>query len=120
MSEDGSGGVLTLGIGLQVCDRKEIIMKRYGLPRKFEKEVKDLKTMLRQSALLYGDCPAVETVNGDEAKKVTYKQLYSDSISIGTALMNRYKPNFKIGIIGDNCYEWIMTYLSSVNGTAQF
>ena len=52
-----------------------------------------------------------------EYKKITYKQFGEDIDSLGTELVNLGLKGKRIAIIGKNRYEWILSYLSVINGT---
>ena len=52
-----------------------------------------------------------------EYKKITYKQFGEDIDSLGTELINLGLKGKRIAIIGKNRYEWIVSYLATVNGT---
>ena len=51
-----------------------------------------------------------------EYKKITYKQFGEDIDSLGTELVNLGLKGKRIAIIGKNRYEWIVSYLATVNG----
>lgn len=50
-------------------------------------------------------------------KDITYKQFDEDIDGLGTALINMGLKGKRIAIIGKNRYEWILSYLSVINGT---
>ena len=50
-------------------------------------------------------------------KYITYKQMDKDVDSLGTALIDLGLKNKRVAIIGNNKYEWIVSYLAVVNGT---
>ena len=52
-----------------------------------------------------------------EYKKITYKQFDEDIDSLGTELVNLGLKGKRIAIIGKNRYEWIVSYLATINGT---
>ena len=52
-----------------------------------------------------------------EYKKITYKQFDEDIDNLGTELINLGLKGKRIAIIGKNRYEWIVSYLATVNGT---
>lgn len=79
--------------------------------------VRDLKDMIRQSVSLFGSRPAFRKrdVNG-EMHAITYKEFSNDITSLGTALINLGLKDKAIAVIGENRYEWCVTYLAVVNG----
>lgn len=52
-----------------------------------------------------------------EYKKITYRQLDEDIDNLGTALINMGLKGKRIAIISKNRYEWVVSYLATVNGT---
>ncbi len=79
----------------------------------------DLKHMLMTSAKLYADRPAfhVKDMPGGPYKAITYKEVKEDADAIGTALVSLGLSGKKIGIIGENSYEWAISYLAVTCGT---
>lgn len=79
--------------------------------------VRDLKDMLQQSVSLFGDCAAFRQKQDDgQISKINYKEFYKDVLAFGTALLHLGLKDKKIAVIGENRYEWCVTYLSVVNG----
>ncbi len=81
--------------------------------------IKDLKDMLNSSVELYGDKAAFLSKPRNQADYVpiTYKQYKKDVEAFGTALLSLGLKGGKIALIGENRYEWSISYLSVVNGT---
>jgi long-chain acyl-CoA synthetase len=81
--------------------------------------IKDLKDMLNSSVELYGDKAAfLSKPKGETAyTPISYKQFKSDVDAMGTVLIDLGLKNKKIALIGENRYEWSISYLSVVNGT---
>ncbi|GAB1476569.1 AMP-binding protein [Bacillota bacterium] len=81
-------------------------------------EITSLKHMLKLSAGKYADRPAflIKKERGGDYEQIKYAQLSRDVDALGTALMNMGLADLKIAIIGENCYEWIASYLTVVNG----
>lgn len=84
----------------------------------FEKFV-DLKDMLNKSVEKFGNRPAYvfKTEKPGEFREITYNELKEDVDSLGTALINLGLKDKRIAVIGDNRYEWGVSYLSVTNGT---
>lgn len=79
--------------------------------------ISDLKDMLNQSVSLFGNRPAFRFKTADgNIGHISYNQFYGDVAAFGTALMNMGLTNKPIAVIGENRYEWCVTYLSVVNG----
>lgn len=102
----------------------KIYGKRDNLKMKYEnlykvRPIKDLKDMLNSSTELYGDKAAFlsKPKGKSEYEPITYKQYKSDVEAFGTALTDLGLKGSKIALIGENRYEWSVSYLSIVNGT---
>ena len=82
-------------------------------------KITDLKDMINKSVKKYADRLAYvfKTDKKGEFKEVTYKQLKNDIESLGTALINLGLQDKRVAVIGENRYEWGVTYLAVVNGT---
>ncbi|MEL7655589.1 MAG: AMP-binding protein, partial [Bacillota bacterium] len=83
------------------------------------REITSLKDMLNSSAKLYSERPAflVKKVKGGEYCKITYAQVKNDVDALGTKLISMGLKDAKIAVIGENCYEWVVSYYAAVNGT---
>ena len=81
-------------------------------------EIMDLKDMLNKTNELYGKNPAyqIKQENG-QYKIFTHKEVRSMINALGTSLINLGLKDKRIGIIGENRYEWEIAYLSIVCGT---
>ena len=79
----------------------------------------DLKQMLESSVELYGDNIAfhVKDKVGGPYRGITYKEVQKDVDGLGTALCSMGLKGKSISIIGDNRYEWAVSYLAVVCGT---
>ena len=78
-----------------------------------------LKDMLEGSVDLYGNNPAfwVKKQRGGEYIPISYELLKHDIDSLGTALCSLGLKGKRIAVMGQNSYEWIVSYLSVINGT---
>lgn len=82
------------------------------------REIKDLKDMLNQSAKLFADKNAfLDNNSSGLVSGITYSQFKNDVDSLGTAFINMGLKDGFIAVIGENRYEWCVTYLATVNGT---
>ncbi len=80
--------------------------------------IRDLKDMLEQSVKLFGDRNAFLIKAPDQSYKgIKYSEFKSDVVAFGTALTDLGLKNEFIAVIGENRYEWCVTYLAVVNGT---
>ncbi len=79
----------------------------------------DLKHMLISSAELFGDNIAfhVKDKVGGSYRGITYNEVKADTDALGTALTSMGLKGKHISIIGENRYEWAVSYLSTVCGT---
>ena len=79
----------------------------------------DLKHMIESSVDLYGDNIAfhVKDKVGEPYRGITYKEAKTDMDALGTALNSMGLKGKSISIIGDNRYEWAISYLAVVCGT---
>lgn len=83
-------------------------------------EMTDLKDMLNKTKSIYGDRPAyrLKTENQGVFKEITHKEVREMIDCLGTALVSLLNLKGKrIGVIGENRYEWEIAYLSVVCGT---
>ena len=80
--------------------------------------ITDLKDMVNSSAELFGDKEAylVKDTPGGKYKPILYSQFKDDIDNLGTALLDMGLEGSKIGLIGENRYEWVISYLAVTNG----
>lgn len=80
--------------------------------------IKDLKDMIDTSAVLYADKNAflIKNAPGGTYIPIKFSQLKTDIDELGTALMDLGLAGRKIAVIGENRYEWVVTYFAVVNG----
>ena len=83
------------------------------------REIITLQDMLAGSAELYKNNAAfwVKKKRGGEYIPINYELLQHDVNALGTALMDLGLNGSRIAVMGQNCYEWIASYLSIINGT---
>ncbi|HWQ78443.1 MAG TPA: AMP-binding protein [Anaerovoracaceae bacterium] len=83
------------------------------------REIESLKDMLDSSARLYSERPAflVKKEKGGDYFQITYAQFKNDIDALGTKLLSMGLADAKIAVIGENCYEWIVSYYAAINGT---
>ncbi len=84
-----------------------------------QRPITDLKNMINSSAELYGDRIAFMQKFEKNAPftKITFKEALDDINGLGTSLIDIGLKNKRIGVCGDNCYQWSISYLSIVCGT---
>ena len=80
-------------------------------------EVTDLKDMLNKTRELYGDKPGYKIKIGKgQYKTYTHNEIRDMINYLGTALISLGLKGKRIGVIGENRYEWELAYLSVVCG----
>ncbi len=82
------------------------------------RQVTDLKDILNSSAALYGDRTAYlykERLGGDYLP-ISFRQVRDDVDALGTALWDEGLSGRRVGVIGENRYEWVISYLATANG----
>lgn len=79
----------------------------------------DLKDMLKKSQETFADRPAYvfRTDKPGVLREITYKEFGEEVNALGTALINLGLKDKKIAVIGENRYEWGVSYLAIVTGT---
>lgn len=77
-----------------------------------------LKEMLNTSSEIYQNNTAflIKKERGGTYHEIKYSQLKHDVDALGSKLLEMGLYGSKIAVIGENCYEWIVTYLAVVNG----
>lgn len=81
------------------------------------REFNDLRELINMSAQLYADRPAFEVKNKSGAHfEISYTRYKHEIECLGTALYDMGLSGQKIGICADNCYEWCVSYMATVNG----
>ena len=81
-------------------------------------KVTDLKDMLNKTGELYGDRPGYKIKIGEGKYKVyTHKEIRDMINYLGTTLISLGLKDKRIAVIGENRYEWELSYMSVVCGT---
>ncbi len=82
-------------------------------------EITDLKDMLKKSGELYGDRPAYRFKTDEPGKFdiITHKEYREMVNALGTALIKLGLKGKRIAVIGENRYEWGLSYLAIACGT---
>ncbi len=89
-----------------------------GKPYYKTAQIKDLKELLQYCHSHYGDKIAF-TYRNEPHSQVQYKsysQFVRDVDFFGSSLLKMGLKGSPVAIIGENRYEWIVSYLSAVNG----
>jgi long-chain acyl-CoA synthetase len=83
------------------------------------RQIRDLREMISSSVELFGDKAAflVKRKDNPDYIPISYRQFKADIDALGTALMDLGLKDKKIAIIGENRYEWCVSYLAILCGT---
>lgn len=79
-------------------------------------EPTDLKDLINYCAETFGDKTAFWYKKKGNEVKVSFKQLQADINAFGTYLHSKGYKNTHIAVLGENSYEWIISYFAIVNG----
>jgi len=77
---------------------------------------KDLRRMLRASVESFGDKTLFLQKKGDDYRRVTYSRFYEDVCALGTELLARGLGNKKVLLVGENSYQWAVSYMAVICG----
>lgn len=80
------------------------------------RDITDLRQMLRSSVDLFGDKAAFLQKEDGEYAPISFNKFKRDVDALGTALWDKGLHNQKIVLIGENCYEWAVSYMAVVCG----
>ncbi len=82
------------------------------------RDVSDLKDMIAKSAELFKDRPAYlqKDKPGGTFQPLTYGEFKEKLDALGTRLMDLGLAGKKIAVIGESCYQWLLTYFATVCG----
>ena len=79
-------------------------------------EPTDLKDLIRYCADNFGDKTAFWYKKKGNEIAISFKQLQEDINAFGTYLHSKGYRDTHIAVMGENSYEWIVTYFAVVNG----
>lgn len=88
--------------------------KKYKNERYPIRKVSNIRDIVYNSSELFPDKNAylVKDLTGGEYRPIKFSQLKADMNSLGTALLQQGLTGRKIAVIGENRYEWIISYLA--------
>lgn len=80
--------------------------------------VSDLRDMINKSAELYPDRAAYlqKDKPGGTFQPISYQRFKSEMDAFGTRLVDMGLKGKKVIVVGETCYQWILTYFAVVNG----
>ncbi len=79
--------------------------------------LQNLRELVENTCAAHADNVAymVKDEKGGPYRDIKYSELERDIAAVGTALIEKGIINQKIAIMGENCYEWVVVYLASMN-----
>ncbi|MDX1358434.1 MAG: AMP-binding protein, partial [Clostridia bacterium] len=82
------------------------------------REITDLKDLLYSGLKLYADNPLFLEKSKETGKfeTVLYKEYVKEVEYLGTALMDLGLKDTFVGVMGENRYRWVTSYMAVVNG----
>lgn len=82
------------------------------------REIENIKEMLVYGAENYGSSPAflVKEKKGGPYREISYGKVLRDMDALGTKLLDMGLAGARIAVIGENSYEWMLTYFTAVCG----
>ena len=82
------------------------------------RKIIDVKDLINSSAEIYQDKAAYLVKNSlREYEEVSFNTAKKNMDELGTALINMGLKGEKIAVIGENRYEWAISYLGVICGT---
>jgi len=82
------------------------------------RKVSNIKQLLNESCEEFKDRIAYYVKNGTkEYTTIKFAQVLEDVNALGTEFINLGLKDKKIAVIGENRYEWAISYLATINGT---
>lgn len=80
--------------------------------------IKNLRELVNCSAQNYGNDTAflVKDKPGGAYRAISYRRFRNDINNLGTSLLSLGLEGEKIAVIGENRYEWVVSYLAVTNG----
>ena len=82
------------------------------------KEVRTLKELVQYGAAQYGEHIAFQYKKKKENVEISYQDFYQDINALGSYLYNSNIKQKKVAIIGENSYQWLVTFFAVANSRA--
>ena len=90
-------------------------MKHKNAPYNQIKDFIDLRDMIYKNAVDFSGSTAFEYERGGVHISVPYKKLREDIDALGAYFLSQGMGNGKkIALVGENCYEWVITYFAAL------
>ena len=82
------------------------------------RQIDTVRDMLLQGAELFAEKPAykVKSKKGGEYFDIAFSRFKEDVWALGTYLIESGLKGKKIGVIGGNCYQWVVAYFAIICG----
>lgn len=80
----------------------------------------DFKEMIAKRVLAHPDKVAFRFTENKQDKQVTYKEHQDNINALGTAIIRAGFTNSKIAMVGENCYEWILSQITVLGSDNAF
>ena len=94
-------------------------MNKKDLPLYEVRPIKDIKQLVNESCEMFKDkIVYYSKYKSNKLVPIKYSQLKEDMDGLGTAFHKLGLEGKKIAIIGENRYEWGVSYLAAVNGNS--
>ena len=77
--------------------------------------INNLKALVDYCAEKHGDKTAFSWMRGDKTCHISFSRFQSDVNTLGTYFIDNGFHNDKIAILGENSYEWIVTFFAVAN-----
>jgi len=92
---------------------------RPGVLYKESRPIMDIKHMIETTAEMFPDhvCFYQKYKKGEPYTRITYREMLESVNALGTALIEQGLKDKRIAVIGSNCSEWAISYLSVLCGT---
>ncbi|MBN7772356.1 AMP-dependent synthetase/ligase [Clostridium aminobutyricum] len=85
------------------------------------REIETIKELIATSKEIFGKKPAflLKEEKGGDYKEVNFITLKDDIDALGTQLIELGLQDTPIAVIGENCYQWMVSYFAIVNGVGK-
>ena len=90
-------------------------MKNENYPLYDVPQLNNLKELVNYCAEIYGNKPAFVYEQGGAEVTISYRRFKTDVDALGTAFFDMGIKSMKVALIGENSYEWLLTYFATVN-----
>lgn len=92
-------------------------MKSKNGPYNIIPDFTDIKDMIYKNSKTYADAEIIQYERAGSRISVTYKKLRSDIDALGTYFyLKGLNGGKRIAVVGENSYEWIVTYFAAIMG----